>query len=446
MNILLVEDDKDQRAALADFLRSRGYTVFESDSIKNIDLKHTFALALVDLRLPDGTGIDVLKLLKKNDPDIPVILITAYGTVDTAVEAMKEGAYDYILKPIDLGRLMLTIERAIEKRNMVQEIRMLKEEITRHQKAEDIEIVAESEEMKQVLSLVKRVAPTDTTVLITGESGTGKELVAKLIHELSGRRGLFVPVSISALPDTLIEAELFGYEKGAFTGATVSKPGRFELADEGTLFLDEIGELSLAIQVKLLRVLQERVVERLGSTHPKKVNVRIVAATNRDLESLVKKGEFREDLFYRLNVIIIHIPPLRERKKDIIPLAEYFLKKYSKSLNKPVVGISEEARFMLLRYAWHGNVRELENVIERAIVLTRHNVIMPQDLPENISGIKQEVISHGETGVPTLDELEKQHIENVLRITQGNLSRAAKILGIHRNTLRLKLKKYGIEA
>lgn len=445
MKILIVEDDKDQRTALADFLRTNGYAVVEADSIGAINLTSAFGLALVDLRLPDGTGIDALKLLKKHDPDIPVILLTAYGTVDTAVEAMKEGAYDYILKPIDLGRLMLTIQRAIEKRNMVQEIRMLKEEIAKHQKTEDLEIIAESDEMKQVLSLVRRVAPTDTTVLITGESGTGKELLAKLLHNLSGKKGLFVPVSLSALPDTLIEAELFGYEKGAFTGATVSKPGKFELADDGTLFLDEIGELSFAIQVKLLRVLQERVVERLGSTHPKKVNVRIVAATNRDLESLVKKGEFREDLFYRLNVIRVHIPPLRKRKEDIIPLAEHFLRKFSKALNKPVIGISEEARYLLLNYNWYGNVRELENVIERAVVLTRHNVISPQDLPENISGVKQETVSSQEPMVPTLEELEKQHIENVLRITKGNLSKAANILGIHRNTLRLKLKKFGIE-
>ncbi len=443
MKVLIVEDDPSQRAALAAFLKRRGDEVMEVGSVAEVQQDFgPLDVALVDQRLPDGTGLEVLRILKARDPELPVILMTAYATVETAVEAMKNGAFDYLMKPVDLGRLMMLLRRATERREMQEEIRTLRMALQRSQGPELPEIFAESPAMKEILSVVQRVAPTDATVLITGESGTGKEVIARLIHRLSGRKGQFVAVSVAALPETLVEAELFGFEKGAFTGATTSKPGRFELAHQGTLFLDEIGELPPSVQVKLLRVLQEKEVVRLGSDRPRTVDVRIVAATNRDLRALVQQGSFREDLFYRLNVVHLHLPPLRERKEDLIPLAEYFIQKFAREMHKPVKGLAPETRYLLLQYSWPGNIRELENVIERAVVLTRHTHLLPEDLPREIVQPQED---SGSVAVPTLSDVERQHIQHVLWLTHGNLSEAARLLGIHRNTLRAKIRKYRLK-
>ncbi len=443
MRVLIVEDDPGQRSALVEFLKKRGHTLVEAGSVTEAQQEWgPLDVALVDQRLPDGSGLQVLKFLRSKDPDLPVILMTAYASVETAVEAMKAGAYDYLVKPVDLARLLMLLRRAAERREMQEEIRTLRHELQKTQETAVPEIQAESPAMKEVLSMVHRVAPTDATVLITGESGTGKEVIARLIHQLSGRSGQFVAVSLAALPETLIESELFGYEKGAFTGATTSKPGHFERAHQGTLFLDEIGELPPSVQVKLLRVLQEKEVVRLGGESPRPVDVRIIAATHRDLKALVQEGKFREDLYYRLNVVHLHLPPLRERKEDILPLALYFVRKFSKELHKPVQGLATETRYLLLQYPWPGNIRELENVIERAVVLTRHTHILPEDLPREI--VQPQVSEDEPPSIPTLEDLERQHIQHVLLLTQGNLSEAARILGIHRNTLRLKIRKYGI--
>ncbi len=437
--ILVVEDDPGQAQALADFLRARGFQVKTVATRAEACRPRLVDLALVDLRLPDGNGLEVLRCLKHRDPDVPVILMTAYASIESAVEAMKQGAYDYLTKPLDLARLWITVQRALEHRALHREVRELREELQRFHDLPDL--IARSPAMQQVLSLVRRVAPTDTTVLITGESGTGKELVARTLHRLSGRKGRFVAVSVASLPDTLVEAELFGYERGAFTGAERARPGRFEAAQHGTLFLDEIGELPPAIQVKLLRVLQERTVERLGSHEPIPLDVRLVAATNRNLEQLVREGRFREDLYYRLNVVHIVLPPLRERREDIVPLAEYFLDRFRRELHKPVEGFTREALYALLEYPWPGNVRELQNVIERAVVLTRHSLITPEDL-----ALPHPTPGGPERPVPTLEQVEREHIQRVLALTRGNLSEAARLLGIHRNTLRQKLKAWGLRS
>ncbi len=437
--ILVVEDEDFQRTELADFLREVGHEVFEAqdgrsalESARNQQID----IAILDKKLPDFDGLQLISELKKLNPEVDVVIVTAYGTIDTAVQAIKLGAYDFITKPVDLEELQLKIDRILEKRRLQAEIRLLRDELRRYQRVG--EIVYKSKAMEQVMEIVRRVAPTGTTVLITGESGTGKELIARAIHILSGRKGRFVPVSCAAIPEHLIESELFGYEKGAFTGAVRSKPGKFELAHQGTLFLDEIGEMPLNLQVKLLRVLQDKEIERLGSTKAVKVDIRIVAATNRELEKLVKEGKFREDLFYRLNVVRIHIPPLRERREDIIPLAEHFLKVFSREMHKPIEGFSREAKQLLLSYDWPGNVRELQNAVERAVVLTRYNFIMPEDLPIARTSDSDRVQSL------RLEDVERAHIKKVLEMTEYNISRAAELLGIHRNTLREKMKRYGL--
>jgi len=359
---------------------------------------------------------------------VDFIMVTAYGTVENAVEAMKNGAYDYLLKPINLEELLVKIKRIEEKKKLEEEIQDLKEELEKYP-----DIVAESAEMKKVLSLALKVAPTPTTVLLTGESGTGKEVLARFIHKESRRRGRFVAVSCAAIPETLLEAELFGYEKGAFTGAALEKPGKFELADGGTIFLDEIGDMPFSLQVKLLRVLQEKEVERIGAISPRKVDVRIIAATNRNLEEKVRMGEFREDLFYRLNVFHIHIPPLRERPRDILPLAELFLRKYSLELSKKIKDFSPGAKRILVSYRWPGNVRELENVVERACVLCDSEFIERKHI---MIGFKEE------KELLKLEDVEREHIKRVMEMVNWNITKGAEILGIHRNTLSKKIKEY----
>ncbi len=440
MHILIVDDEASQRNLLAGFLEKKGYTITTAASGKEaIEKNRTtgFDLAILDLKMPEIDGIETMAQMKDIDPETYFIILTGYGTIESAVEAMKLGAYDYLNKPVNLDELELMIERIYEEQTVHRELEILRDEAEEEFKSESF--VAESKKMKEVLSIVLRVAKSDSTVLVHGESGTGKEVIARMIHKASSRKNnRFIPISCAALPETLLESELFGYERGAFSGAEKRKIGKFELAHRGTLFLDEIGDLPLGTQVKLLRVLQEFTFERLGSNTPIKVDVRLISATNQDLNKKISDGTFREDLYYRLNVISLLLPPLRERKEDIKPLTEYFVSKFSSRCRKRITGISKDALTLLLRYDWPGNIRELENVIERAVVLCRSDFIELLDLPLKTES-KERAYS-----TESLHAVEKEHIKTVLEKTDWNLSQAAKKLGIHRNTLRLKIKEYGI--
>lgn len=439
--VSIVEDDRIMRISLADSLRMAGYDVFTYESIqafREAIKENEFDLVITDVRLPDGNGIDILK----EKLDSPVIIMTAFGSIKDAVTAMKLGAFDYITKPFSLEEFMLIVQKAFEFRDMRMENIRLKQEIKRCYGIPSI--IGQSAVIKQLLSNIERISASDSTVLIYGESGTGKELVATTIHYMSKRRDKpFIKVNCAAIPEGLVESELFGHEKGAFTGAIKKKPGRFELADGGTIFLDEIGDLPLSAQAKLLRVLQERTFERLGGTENIKVDVRIIAATNRDLKSEVKKGLFREDLFFRLNVLPIEIPPLRERREDISLLVEHFLEKNNIRTGRNV-RISEDALMELLKYDYPGNVRELENIIERCVTFSSDRIIKKEDLSFITS-----ITSEENSGLLSLSALskkaEKEQIIKILKLTGGNKTRAAEILGISRKTLWEKIKLYGIE-
>jgi len=441
MHILIVDDDETQRSLLAGYLKKRDYTVTTAvsglEAIEKNQVKG-FDLAILDLKMPEIDGIETMAKMKEIDPETYFIILTGYGTVETAVEAMKIGAYDYLSKPINLDELELIVERIREEQHVHWELEVLREEVDENLETESF--VAQDKKMKELLSLISRVAKSDSTVLVYGESGTGKEVVARLIHKASRRKNCrFIPISCAALPETLLESELFGYERGAFSGAEKRKIGKFELAHKGTLFLDEIGDLSLSIQVKLLRVLQEFTFERLGSNTPIKADVRLISATNQDLKKKISSGTFREDLFYRLNVISVNLPPLRERKKDIKPLVDFFIDKFNGRCNRRINMISKDALDKLIRYDWPGNVRELENVIERAVVLCRGPVIEAKDLP--LSAEPDE--SAG--GAESMQQMEKIHIKKVLEKTDWNLSETARRLDIHRNTLRLKMREYHLQ-
>jgi two-component system NtrC family response regulator len=446
--ILIVDDEDSQREMLAGYLSKKGYRIKTAGSGQEaLDIyeNESFEIALLDQKMPGMDGLELLSRLKQIDPELQVIMITAHGTVETAVTAMTSGAYHYITKPItNLDELLELIRRAGEKHYLLRENRFLKEQI--NENYDRFEIVGDSRQMREVLSTVSSVAPTDSTVLVTGESGTGKELVARSIHRMSGRaENNFVAVNCAALPENLLESELFGHTRGAFTGATSAREGRFEMADNGSLFLDEIGELPAGIQVKLLRVLEDKTFERVGGNRPITVDVRIIAATNRDLKREMREKKFREDLFYRLNVINIHIPPLRERRDDILPLTDHFISKFSTRFNKEINGITPQAKDLLLRYDWPGNVRELVNVLERAIVLLRGDVIDSTDLPLNVEEISQEKRAFvSEAEIKSIKEIEKEHILRALDFTDWNFNRTADLLGIHRNTLRMKIKDYDL--
>lgn len=439
MHILIVDDEESQRTLLAGYLKKKGFAVATAASGREaIEKNHTegFDLAILDLKMPDIDGIETMAKMKEVDPQTFFLILTGYGTVESAVHAMKIGAYDYLSKPVNLDELELLIERIRSEQTVHAELETLREEIAEQFKTESF--VAESKAMTEVLHLMSRIAKSDATVLISGESGTGKEIVARLIHQASARKQQrFVPISCAALPETLLESELFGYERGAFTGADKRKLGKFELAHRGTLFLDEIGDVPLSTQVKLLRVLQEFTFERLGSTTPIKVDVRLISATNQDLKKKIQEGTFREDLFYRINVITMHLPALRERKEDIKPLVEHFIEKLSQRSARKIKGVSKAALDKLVRYDWPGNIRELENIIERAMVLCRGGIIDANDLPLEAQPVAR---SSGER----LQDVEKQHITTVLAKAGWNLSKAAERLGIHRNTLRAKIREYGI--
>jgi two-component system NtrC family response regulator len=449
-NILIIDDEATQRDLLKGYLIKKGYTVYSASSGKEgieIAGRNPVDIILSDFKMPDLSGLDVLEQVKKINPEISFVIVTAYGTVENAVKAMRLGAFDYISKPVDLDELELMIDRIIEHKNLISENQLLKSQLEDKHKVSSI--VSQSAKMEEVINIAVRVAESKATVLITGENGTGKEVVAKAIHYTSPRKDSpFVAVNVPALTETLLESELFGHEKGAFTGADKMKKGRFEIAHTGTVFLDEVGDIPQSIQVKLLRVLQEHQFERVGGTEKIEADVRIIAATNKDLEQKIRDGSFREDLYYRLNVVSIKIPPLRERKEDIIPLIDNFIGKFCKENNKKRLEVSKETADLLMKYNYPGNVRELENIIERAVVLTRGEVITLNDLPMNIKGFKEET-SLAALGEGTLTEqveaLEKQLIFDALQESGGNQTQAGKLLGLTERNLRYKLKKYNIK-
>jgi DNA-binding NtrC family response regulator len=443
--ILVVDDEPAQRELVAGFLRKHGFDVVEAGGGREAVARfkqEAFDLVLTDQRMPDLSGLEVLEAVRSTSPETAVVIITAYGTIETAVSAVKAGAADYLTKPLNLDDLLHRVHRVRERQRLVAENRELREALAERHRVEGI--IGDSGRMQEVLSLVRRVAPSDATVLIRGESGTGKELIARALHYASPRAaGPLVKVNCAALAESLLEAELFGHEKGAFTGAVASRKGRFELADGGSIFLDEIGDLPPHLQVKLLRVLQEREFERVGSSRPIKVDVRLLAATHRNLEALVREGRFREDLYYRINVVTIALPPLRERREDLPPLIEHFLRVFAGKNGKTVRGLTREAREALLRYDYPGNIRELENVMERAVVLTRDDVIGVEDLP---LALEAPAPASGEDAglIAAVEGLERRMIREALAKADGTQTRAAGLLGISERVLRYKLKKYGL--
>jgi two-component system response regulator HydG len=436
-SVLIVDDEAVVRDSLRKWLREEGYEVGTAENateaLKRL-VEQRWDLALVDIRMPGTDGIELQKRFRQIDPNLIVIIITGYASVETAVQALKQGAYDYVTKPFDPDDIAHLIRNAIGHRRAAQENVRLRETLA--EVIPPVELVGNSAPMRKVLEAIETVAPTDATVLITGESGTGKELVARAIHRLSPRRfHPFVVIHCGALPETLLESELFGHEKGAFTGAQYRKKGKFEIADGGTVFLDEIGDISLKTQTDLLRVLQDHQITRVGSTQPIQVDFRCIAATNRNLEQLIAEGSFRPDLYYRLNVFRIELPPLRQRPDDIPLLVEHFVRKFSQQMNKHIVRVAPEAMALLQAHPWPGNVRELENAVERAMVVAQEPELRAQDFTLKLQGSEREP--------QTLEEVERAHILKVLEECGGNQTRAAQILDIDRVTLHNKLKRYG---
>jgi two-component system response regulator HydG len=449
--ILVVDDEPSQRKMLKANLSLDGYQVFEAedgkDAIERVS-DEFYDLILMDNRMSNVDGIEALREIKKISPGIPVIIITAYASVETAIEALQAGAHDYLTKPLDIEELRIKVQQTLEF------WRLKEENILQKRRIENLfdasQIVGRSQKMRRVLETVAMVAPTEASVLILGESGTGKELIANALHQGSTRSDKrFIKINCAALPETLLESELFGHERGAFTGAVGRRPGRFELADGGTIFLDEIGEMTPSTQSKLLRVLQEREFEPLGSTKTVKVDIRILSATNKDLKEEVKRGTFREDLFYRLNVVPIQLPPLRERKEDIPLLTEHFLKIYNEKNGRHLKGFHPRALDAMMRYSWPGNIRELENVVERAVILTRDEYVSVPELPESIArAVETPTPSMNSEGIrpgTTIREVEKELILITLEHNDGNRTRSAAELGITRRTLQNKLKEYGLD-
>ena len=444
--ILIVEDEDKLRRILELQLTGAGFDVEKAASAEEaLGLIDRSDLIITDFKLPNMTGLEMLRLIRRQDSNIPVIVMTAFGTVENAVEAMKAGAADFLLKPFSLDHLTTIVNKALEVRHLRDENRQLKEELGRRYQWDNI--IGRSRQMQEVFATIMRVGPSRATVLLAGESGTGKDLIARAIHFHSPRKDRpFVKINCTALPENLMESELFGYEKGAFTGANVSRPGKFEQANTGTVMLDEIGDVPASIQVKLLRVLQEREFERLGSNKTTHIDVRVIAATNRDLRAALEDGTFREDLYYRLNVVPLEIPPLRERTDDIPYLAHHFVEKLSGETGGRVTSITEAAIGKLMQYTWPGNVRELENVIERSMVMTMGEKLDAADirLDMNLRHRQQ-----GELALPegmSLDQYEQELIRNALKKSDGNKSSAARLLGLTRNALRYRLTQMGIES
>jgi len=445
LNVLIVEDEKSQREMLRGFLAKEGHAVEEAENGEkalSAVKAGQFDLLLLDYKMPGMNGLDVLEEVKRISPDIDVIMMTAFGTIETAVKAMKTGAVDYITKPVDLEDLLLHIDRLSERRTLIRENEILRQELKDKGVTTD-QIIFGSPKMESLINMAGRIASSRATVLIQGESGTGKELMARLVHSLSPRSGRpLIAVNCGAIPETLLESELFGHEKGAFTGAAGRRIGRFEEADGSTLFLDEVGELTPPVQVKLLRFLQGREFQRLGSNQNIRADVRIISATNSDLEAKVRGGAFREDLYYRLNVVVMSIPPLRERKEDVPLLIDYFLKRFSKETGKQIQDVSWEARKALMKYDYPGNVRELENIMERAVVIARESVITAADLPFREGEGREQA---GTSMKESIEELEHKLIDGAMKEAGHNQSKAADLLGISERMLRYKLKKYGFK-
>lgn len=464
--ILVVDDEDSVRTALKALLKREGYEVeTATNGEEAVSLVKTLqpALVIMDIRMPKKDGIEALREIREIDKDINVIMITAFAAVETAIKAMMIGAYDYIIKPFNNDEVKILAKRALQVQSLKEEVKVLHRELSYNHRLD--KLLTNSPKMMQLYKLIGKVAQTNATVLITGESGTGKEVVANTIHYNSNRRtGPFIKINCGALPEGLLESELFGHEKGAFTGAVHRKLGRFELAKQGTIFLDEIGEISQGLQVKLLRVLQEHEFERVGGTETIKADFRVIAATNRDLKSMVEKGEFREDLYYRLNVVPLNVPPLRERKEDIILLSNYFLQKFSNENDKEIAGFDENTIMLLDNYSWPGNVRELSNIIERAVIMSTGTIIFPEDISlseleitkspsldiisSNLSKSIEEYLLQMEKSI-TLKELikqiEKSAIGLKLQKNGGNRMKTAKELGISRRALLYKIQEYGID-
>ncbi len=453
--ILVVDDEESIREFLEIMLKKENYEVTTAEDglrAKEILAKKSFDMVISDMQMPNVTGIELLKFVKENYPDVVFMMITAFGTTETAVDAMKMGAYDYVTKPFKIDEVRLNIANALRSKNLETEVRVLKKEMVKEYSFQNM--IGNSAPMHAVFDLVRRVSQAPTNVMITGESGTGKEVVAKAIHyngPLKDRP--FVTINCGAIPENLMESEMFGHKKGSFTGAIIDKVGLFEVADGGTLFLDEVGELPVSIQVKLLRAIQERIIRRVGATEDLKIEVRIIAATNRNLEDMVAKGTFRQDLFYRLNVIGIRTPPLRERLEDIAILAQHFLKKYNEKLNKSIAGISTEAMDILKGYNYPGNVRELENMIERTVALEAGATILPESLPPIVntpSGRKMassNEIEMGESGLEldkVIGQIEKELLIKAIHTAGGVKKKAAKLLHISFRSMRYRIEKYNL--
>ena len=436
-NILIVDDELIVRDSLSKWFREEGYEVGTADSARQalaLLAQQNWDVALVDIKMPDVDGIELQGRFHEVRPDLLVIIMTGYASVETAVAALKNGAYDYVVKPFDPEEMAHTVQNALAHKRAEREVELLKERMAESNLPQDL--VGQSAAMRTVFEAIQTVGPTEATVLITGESGTGKELIARAIHAASPRRyNRLVVIHCGALAETLLESELFGHEKGAFTGAQYRKKGSFEVADGGTVFLDEIGDISLKTQTDLLRVLQEREITRVGSSQPIHVDFRCIAATNKNLEALVEGGTFRPDLYYRLNVFRIDLPPLRQRKDDIPLLVNHFIHKFATSMNKPVTGVTREAMNLLQQYDWPGNIRELENAVERAMVVARYTELQEKDFTLRIPP--------GERNGMSLDEVERAHILQVVDQCENNQTMAAQVLGIDRVTLHSKLKKYG---
>ncbi len=445
--LLIIDDEKNIREGLAADFEMDGYNVKLASSGKEgleYIAKGDIDLVITDLRMNGISGEEVLKRVTAENPGIPVIVLTGHGSIDAAVKAMHDGAYDFLTKPLNLEQLELIVKRALQSRELSLQHQQLLQEVDSNKKASDI--IGKSAEMQKVMTLIRKVSDTKASVLITGESGVGKEMVANALHTLSSRKdNSFIKVHCAALSETLLESELFGHEKGAFTGAEGLHKGRFELAHGGTIFLDEIGEINQAVQVKLLRVLQERKFERVGGEQTIEVDVRVIAATNKNLAEEVKAGRFREDLYYRLNVINIKVPPLRERKDDIPLLINHFIDVYAKENNKTIKGIDTRARSAIYQYSWPGNIRELQNCVQSSVVMASGDEITLDDLPPSVSNFSKDDSIAIPVGI-TLDEAEKIIIQQNLAVNKGNKSKTADVLGIGRKTLHRKLQEYGMES
>jgi DNA-binding NtrC family response regulator len=451
--IMLIDDEPLMRITVQDALVAEGYRVVTAETgMMGIDLlrNEPVDVVITDLRLPDLDGIQILKEVKLLNPESQVVMITAYGSIDSAVQAMKEGASDYLTKPFAMDELLLIVRRLLRMKQLEEENVSLRKKVEERYGLEGL--VGKSPQMLKIYELIETIAQTDTTVLISGESGTGKELAANAIHFQSPRKkGPFVKVNCAALPETLLESELFGHEKGAFTGALRQRKGRFEMAGGGTLFLDEIGDISLGVQVKLLRVLQERQFERVGGNETLSVDVRLICATQKDLREEIRKGTFREDLYYRLNVVPIDLPLLRERREDVLLLTDHFIDKFSKKMGKEITGLAGDAKTLLLKYPFPGNIRELENMLERAIALMKGKVIQAEDLPDELCGQTSSIQDvcyriRGSKPLASATKLfEKEYIQSVLEKTKGKKGQAADSLGISRKTLWEKIKELKIE-